>query len=147
MYPSAWFQIHLKLKRNHIKPQYLKTGKINYKLCSLELKGVGGGDAVWVQTEFNSIQKLAWWCNIFIIIRKLLEWRRVQVQGCALAEPVRPWRLTFALRWLENLRFFIQIICWAPSQFQSTGFPSIFLRAQPWGCCLNICREPKTLNP
>ena len=31
MYPSAWFQIHLKVKRNHIKPQYLKTGKINYK--------------------------------------------------------------------------------------------------------------------
>lgn len=31
MYPSAWFQIHLKVKRNHIKPQNLKTGKINYK--------------------------------------------------------------------------------------------------------------------
>ena len=29
--------------------------------------------------------------------------------------------------------FFIQIICWAPwiSQFQSSGLPSIFLRAQP----------------
>ena len=35
-------------------------------------------------------------------------------QGCALAEPGGPWRLTFALGRLENLRFFIQIICWAP---------------------------------
>ena len=56
-------------------------------------------------------------------------------QGCALAEPGGPWRLTFALGRLENLRFFIQIICWAPwiLQFQSTGPPSIFLRAQPCG--------------
>ena len=54
-------------------------------------------------------------------------------QGCALAEPGGPWRLTFALGRLGNLRFFIQIICWAPwiLQFQSTGLPSIFLRAQP----------------
>ena len=35
-------------------------------------------------------------------------------QGCALAEPGGPWRLTFALGQLENHRFFIQIICWAP---------------------------------
>ena len=57
----------------------------------------------------------------------------VLIQGCALAEPGGPWRLTFALGRLENLRFFIQIICWAPwiLQFQSTGLPSIFLRAQP----------------
>ena len=55
------------------------------------------------------------------------------MQGCALAEPGGPWHLTFALGWLENLRFFIQIICWAPwiLQVQSTGLPSIFLRAQP----------------
>ena len=39
---------------------------------------------------------------------------RSTVQGCALAEPGGPWRLTFALGQLENLRFFIQIICWAP---------------------------------
>ena len=36
------------------------------------------------------------------------------IQGCALAEPSGPWHLTFALGRLENLRFFIQIICWAP---------------------------------
>ena len=34
------------------------------------------------------------------------------LQRCALAEPA--WRLTFAVGWLENLRFIIQIICWAP---------------------------------
>ena len=56
------------------------------------------------------------------------------VQGCALAEPGGPWRLTFALGRLGNLSSFIQIICGAPQilQFQSTGLPSIFLRAQPW---------------
>ena len=55
------------------------------------------------------------------------------LQGCALAEPGGPWRLTFVLGRLENLSFFIEIICWAPwiSQVQSTGLPSIFVRAQP----------------
>ena len=63
-----------------------------------------------------------------------VEHLRIGPQGCALAEPSGPWRLTFALGGLENLTFFIQIICWAPwiSQFQSSGLPSIFLRAQPW---------------
>ena len=56
-------------------------------------------------------------------------------QGYALVEPGGPWRLTFAPGRLENLRFFIQIICRAPwiLQVQSTGVPSIFLSAQPWG--------------
>ena len=55
-------------------------------------------------------------------------------QGCALAEPGGPWCLTFVPGRLENLSFFIEIICWAPwiSLVQSTGLPSIFLRAQPW---------------
>ena len=57
-------------------------------------------------------------------------------QGCALVEPERGglWRLTFAPGRLENVRFFIQIICWANHmlQVQSTVLPSIFLRAQPW---------------
>ena len=54
-------------------------------------------------------------------------------QGRALAEPGGLWCLTFALGCLGNLSVFIQIICWAPSisQVQSTGHPSIFLRAQP----------------
>ena len=34
-------------------------------------------------------------------------------QGCALAEPGGPWPLTFVLGRLENLCFFIEIICWA----------------------------------
>ena len=36
------------------------------------------------------------------------------IQGCALAEPGGPCTKLFALGRLENLRFFIQIICWAP---------------------------------
>ena len=54
-------------------------------------------------------------------------------QGCALAKPSGPWRLTFVLGRLEKLSFFIEIICWAHwiSQVQSTGLPSIFLWAQP----------------
>ena len=36
------------------------------------------------------------------------------IQGCALAEPGGPWRQTFALGRIENHRFFIQLICWAP---------------------------------
>ena len=36
------------------------------------------------------------------------------IQGCTLAEPGGPWHPTFALGQLENLSFFIQIICWAP---------------------------------
>ena len=57
-----------------------------------------------------------------------------RAQGYALAEPSGPWYPTFALERLENLNFFIQIKCWAPLilQVQSTGHPSIFLRAQPW---------------
>ena len=38
----------------------------------------------------------------------------ITTQGCALAEPGGPRRLTFALRQQESLRFFIQIICWTP---------------------------------
>ena len=60
------------------------------------------------------------------------------MQGCALAERGGPWCLAFALGRLENLNFFIQIICWAPwiSQVHNSGLPSIFLRAQP--CVLLI---------
>jgi len=55
-------------------------------------------------------------------------------QGCALAQPGAPWCLTFALGRLENLTFFTQTIYWVSwiLQFQSSGLPSIFLRAQPW---------------
>ena len=59
---------------------------------------------------------------------------RVGRQDCSLADLGCLWRLTFAIGRLENLRFLIQIICWAPLilQFQSTGLPSIVLRAQHW---------------
>lgn len=48
------------------------------------------------------------------------------VQGCG---PLFP---TFSLGWLENLSFFVQIICWAPwiLHVQSTRLSSIFLRAE-----------------
>ena len=47
------------------------------------------------------------------------------VQGCTLAEPGGPWCPTFAPGQIENLRFFIQIVCWAPYilQVQNTGHP------------------------
>ena len=66
--------------------------------------------------------------------------------GCALAEPGGPRCLTFALGRQENLRFFIQIICWAPYilQFQNTGLPPIFLRAQ---LCLLTKREVNASRP
>ena len=59
---------------------------------------------------------------------------RACFQGSALAEPGGPWSLTFVLGRPENLCFSIEIICWAHwiSQVQSTGLPSIFLRAQLW---------------
>ena len=49
------------------------------------------------------------------------------LQGCTLAALRGPWRLTFALRWLENLHFFIQIICWAPwiSHGQSVSLDAV----------------------
>ena len=69
-------------------------------------------------------------------------------QGCALAEPGGPWRLTFALGRLENHRFFIQIICWAPQilQIQRTGLPSIFLRAQPCSIFLMLSHRIPDLS-
>ena len=55
-------------------------------------------------------------------------------QGCALAEPGGPWRLTFALGRLKISDFLYKSYAGHHriSQFQSTGLPSIFLRAQPW---------------
>ena len=73
--------------------------------------------------------------NVYYVIRTLI-FTNPQ-QGCALEEPSGkaqwPLMTNFCPRRLEKLRFFIQIICCAPQnlQFQSTGLPSIFLRAQP----------------
>ena len=41
--------------------------------------------------------------------------QQIILQGYALAKPSGPWHLTFALGQLENLSFFIQILCWAPN--------------------------------
>ena len=71
-------------------------------------------------------------------------------QGCALAEPSGPWSPTFAPGRLENLIFFIQITYWAPQilQVQSTGHPSIFLRAQTcaYFCVLSTPRISETIS-
>ena len=66
---------------------------------------------------------------------------KLRVKGCqgrALAQLGGSWHPTFAPGRLQNLRFLIQIICWAPwiLQVQSTGHPSIFLRALV-ACCLH----------
>ena len=63
-------------------------------------------------------------------------------QGCALVEPERggPWRLTFAPGRLENVRFFIQIICY---RFRALCFLQFSL--EQWAQCrpqvyqLNCC--------
>ena len=47
------------------------------------------------------------------------------MQGCALAELGGPWRLTFAFGRLENLRFFIQIICWHPRFYSFRALGSL----------------------
>ena len=59
------------------------------------------------------------------IIKELISYERLgslkssNIQGCALAEPPGPWRLTFVLGQLENLCFFLEIIRW------HTGFHKI----------------------
>ena len=56
-------------------------------------------------------------CKFSLISRALLYLAYMfinKLQDCALAEPGGPWCLTFAPGRLENLRFFIQIISWAP---------------------------------
>lgn len=57
-----------------------------------------------------------------------------------LAAPRWPWRLTFALGWLGNLSFCIEITWGAPwiSQVQNTKLPRIFLRGQPWSVSLTV---------
>ena len=60
--------------------------------------------------------------------------------GATLAAPRWPWRLIFALGWLGNLSFCIEITGGAPwiSQVQSTRVNIIFLGAQPWNVSLTV---------
>lgn len=66
-------------------------------------------------------------------------------QGCALVAPGDPWPLTFAPWWLENVRFFIEIICWAPWILHhfvlSTRLTWMFLRARPWQCLFHWANQ------
>lgn len=52
-------------------------------------------------------------------------------QGCALAKHGGPWHSTFALRWLGNLSFSININL-DQDRLRAWGDPSIFLEAQSW---------------
>ena len=67
------------------------------------------------------------------------------VQGCARAKPGGPWCPIFALEQLENRRYFIQIIWWAPQilQVQITGLTSIFFRAGHRCSCGQLSRDLK----
>ena len=85
---------------------------LNHFLFSLQVTRVDGHGSISGPNEVRKVF-LFFFCN----------------QGCILAEPSGPWCLTFALGWLENLRFSIQIMCWAPwiLQVHCTGLPSISL--------------------
>ena len=54
---------------------------------------------------------------------------KILVQDCALVESRGPWCLTFVLRRLENLTFFIEVICWALGfhKFRALGSLQFFL--------------------
>ena len=73
---------------------------------------------------------------------------QVMMQSCAITARGGPRCLTFAPRRLKTLTFSIQIICctlWI-SQVQSSGFPSIFLRAQPQPTFYLISNVPGASN-
>ena len=55
----------------------------------------------------------------------------VVYQGRAVAEPGGPWCLTFALWQLENLRFFIQIICWHPTFYSFRALGTLQFSLEP----------------
>ena len=60
--------------------------------------------------------------------------------GATLAAPRWPWHLTFALGWLGNLSFCIEIMWGVPwiSQVQSTRVNIMFPGAQPWNVSLTV---------
>ena len=62
----------------------------------------------------------------------------LDLQGWAIVASGDPLEPCFC-SWATRRIFFIRSICWAPwiSQFESTGLPSMFLRAQP--CAVSVC--------
>ena len=70
-------------------------------------------------------------------------------QSCVVVERSGSWCLTFALGWLENLSFFIQMMCWAPwiLQVQCIGLLSIFWALSlananlNWVFFLKVCKS------
>ena len=67
------------------------------------------------------------WTSISVISSKKqgnnLSYCVISNQGCSLVEPSGPLCLTFVLGRLENLSFFVEIICWAPGfhKFRALG--------------------------
>ena len=57
-------------------------------------------------------QYLKWSTCLHVWEEKITGTHIIDVQGCALVVPGGPSCPTFAVGWLENLSFFIEILCW-----------------------------------
>ena len=88
---------------------YCTADRINYCRCIFQL--IFGT----YYTVNEQCREKSWFTNVFKMNNFWVFPMDINVQqGCALAEPGGSLRATFAPGRLENLRFFIQIICWAP---------------------------------
>ena len=88
-------------------PNHLFTDEIRLS----NLLSMQNGDIFQPQTNHMSVDRVSHMGGLEFFPQENFE---ILMQGCVLAEPGGPWRLTFALGRVENLSFFIQIICWAP---------------------------------
>ena len=88
------------------------------------------------------------WTSISVISSKKqgnnVSYCVISNQGCALVEPSGPWCLTFVLGRLENLSFFIEIICWAPGfhKFRALGSLQFFLEHSLGNLHRSIINKP-----
>ena len=67
------------------------------------------------------------WINKYNWVPAIYYWGN---QGCAIAETGGLWGPTFALRWLENLSLFMQIICWQPRFYRFRPLGSLYFPLQ-----------------
>ena len=105
------------MKRNNAK----ENSVYNYNPPLKETSKRQEGKMLIQLTKFKLCHEQAWnIATVFINYNDIYAF----YQGCALAVPGNPWRLTLAPRCLKNLlSFFLETICWAPqiSQVQATG--------------------------
>ena len=115
------------------------------RMITIEILGVKGlkndlGKTVEGEIRCKSLlvvkvhDHLLYFHNLTVgLIQQWYYWEKLD-HGCGLAAPGGTLCLTFAYGRLRNFSFSIKSICWAPwiSQFQNSGLPSIFLRAQSW---------------